>query len=156
MICTDDASSSSSSASSTFRRGFLGFWSSIHANTTLNCMFWSSSRKILKMMSPIQEKIAKKIVKKRFKKDCKKDIFFLEKSCENIIFLYVLLPVKLHNPFRNLSNFDQSVTHRQTDTHTHRQTHIIKFEGPLHKRPFGQKNLKNTDSLLPIGLFRQG
>ena len=61
MICTDDASSISSS---TLRRGFLGFWSSIHANTTLNWMFWSSFRKILKMMSPIQEKIAKKIVKK--------------------------------------------------------------------------------------------
>ena len=88
MICTDDASSSSSSASSTFRKGFLGFWNSIHANTTLNCMFWSSSRKILKMMSPIQEKIAKKIVKK---KDLKKMIvkkisFFLRKVVKTVFF----------------------------------------------------------------------
>ena len=133
MICTDDASSSSSSASSTFRSGFLGFWSSIHANTTLNCMFWSSSRKILKMISAIQEKIAKKIVKKRFKKDCKKDIFFLEKSCENSVFCM------FYYSWNCITRFETgqiSIRAWQTDrhTHTHRRTssnlRVLYTKGP--------------------------
>ena len=138
MICTDDASSSSSSASSTLRRGFLGFWSSIHANTTLNCMFWSSSRKILKMMGPIQEKIAKKIVKKRFKKDCKKDIFFLEKSCENSIFCM------FYYSWNCITRFETGPisiwawqTDRQTDRHTDRRTssnlRVLYTKGPSGK-----------------------
>ena len=48
-------------------------------------MFWSSSRKNLKMMSAIQEKIAKKIVKKKdLKKIAKKISFFLRKVVKTV------------------------------------------------------------------------
>ena len=85
-------------------------------------MFWSFFWMILKMMSPIQEKIAKKMVKKDDQKDCKKDSVFSWEKCVKTAFFACLLLVKLHNSFRSRSNFDLSVTHRQTHTHTQTDT----------------------------------
>ena len=109
---------------------FLNFTSSIHAKIMHIYMFWTVSGQIVQMMMHhLHDRVC---------------IFcFLSILVKNGAYTQCKTP-------KPVSKIALSVT--DTHTHTHRHTNILKFEGHLHKRPFGQLE-KTREAGLPEGPF---